>query len=118
MPTASDFDKVATTLSEGLSSQLASLRAIVVDAEARRERDSLEIARLSDDLTRRAAELSDRTAELSERNDKIKSIQQTLPRAREHARPEVLAGAGHRPGLGPTYAAARRYNSPPSTDIR
>ncbi len=85
VPTSSDFDKVAATLSEGLTSQLASLRAIVVEAEARREQDSLEITRLTDDLNQRAAELSDRTAELSDRtadlsdrNEQLKSIQQTL----------------------------------------
>ena len=48
-----DFDEVARTLSDAMSSQLASLRQIVVEAERKRERDSTEIARLR-------AELSDR----------------------------------------------------------
>ncbi len=78
VPKASDFDKVATTLSEGLSSQLASLRAIVVEAEAARERDSLEITRLSHELSERNTELTAKSADLSERNDQIKSIQQSL----------------------------------------
>ncbi len=78
VPRSSDFDKVATSLSEGLSSQLASLRAIVVEAEAGRERDSLELARLTRQLSDREAELSDRTSELDDRNNKLKSLQTTL----------------------------------------
>ncbi len=70
-PSASDFDEVARTLSDGLSSQLASLRAIVVEAESARERDGLEIARLT-------TELSERATELNSRNDALKSMQQTL----------------------------------------
>ncbi len=70
-PTSTDFDEVARTLSDGLSSQLASLREIVVEAEKTRERDSAELARL-------AAELSDRTTELEKLGEKSKSIQQAL----------------------------------------
>ena len=70
-PKSSDFDEFAKTLSDGLSSQLASLRAIVVEAESTRERDSLEIARLT-------TELSDRATELTTRTETLKSMQQTL----------------------------------------
>ena len=70
-PKSSDFDEFAKTLSDGLSSQLASLRAIVVEAESTRERDSLEIARLN-------TELSDRATELTSRTETLKSMQQTL----------------------------------------
>lgn len=70
-PKSSDFDEFAKTLSDGLSSQLASLRAIVVEAESTRERDSLEIARLT-------TELSDRATELTTRTETLKSLQQTL----------------------------------------
>ena len=69
--TATDFDEVARTLSDGLSSQLASLRQIVVEAEERRERDSTEIARLK-------AELSDRDSQLAERGNTIQSMKQSL----------------------------------------
>ena len=70
-PSATDFDEVARTLTEGLGAQLASLRAIVAEAEATRERDRAEIARLT-------AELDDRGAELADRNGTIESMQQTL----------------------------------------
>jgi hypothetical protein len=69
--TASGFDQVAKTLSEGLSAQLDSLRAIVVEAESTRERDRNEIERLT-------AELNDRAAELADRNGTIESMQQKL----------------------------------------
>ena len=61
---ADNFDEVARTLSDGLSSQLASLRSIVVDAESRRESDRLEIERLQ--------------AEVAERDETIRSMQQQL----------------------------------------
>ena len=77
-PTASDFDEVAKTLSEGLSAQLDSLRAIVVEAESTRERDRIEIARLTAELADRNAELSDRATELADRNGTIESMQQKL----------------------------------------
>jgi hypothetical protein len=77
-PTASDFDEVANTLSEGLSAQLGALRAIVVEAESRRERDRTEIARLTAELADRSAELNDRIAELADRNGTIESMQQKL----------------------------------------
>lgn len=77
-PTASDFDEVAKTLSEGLSAQLDSLRAIVVEAESTRERDRSEIARLTSELADRRAELNDRAAELADRNGTIESMQQKL----------------------------------------
>jgi hypothetical protein len=70
-PTATDFDEVARTLTEGLGAQLASLRAIVAEAESTRERDRGEIARLT-------AELDDRRAELADRNGTIESMQQKL----------------------------------------
>jgi hypothetical protein len=77
-PTASDFDDVAKTLSEGLSAQLGSLRAIVVNAESARERDRAEIARLTAELAILHTQLNDRTAELADRNGTIGSMQQKL----------------------------------------
>src|SRR5688500_1871624 len=77
-PTASDFDEVATTLAEGLSAQLGTLRAIVVAAESTRERDRAEIARLETELADRSVELAGRAAELAERNATIESMQQKL----------------------------------------
>jgi hypothetical protein len=89
---ANDFDEVARTLSDAMSSQLASLRQIVVEAERKRERDSTEIARLraelserkteladrNEELSDRNAELAERNTELSERNTTIQSMQQKL----------------------------------------
>jgi len=63
-PGANDFDEVARTLSDGLTAQLSSLRAIVLDAEARRDTDRREIERLE--------------AEVSTRDETIRSMQQTL----------------------------------------
>ncbi len=63
-PGANNFDEVARTLSDGLSSQLASLRSIVLDAEARRDADGREIERLQ--------------TEIAERDETIRSMQQTL----------------------------------------
>jgi hypothetical protein len=80
-----DFDELAKTLSDGLSSQLASLRGIVVEAEATRARDAAEITRLNAELAARTTELNDRTtelgtrqAELADRNETIVSMQQKL----------------------------------------
>ena len=84
-PTASDFDEVARTLSDGLSAQLGSLRAIVVEAESARARDAAEITRLTAELSALTAEvaeqqskLTDRAVELADRNETIKSMQQKL----------------------------------------
>jgi hypothetical protein len=63
-PGADNFDEVARSLSDGLSSQLASLRSIVVEAETRREVDRLEVERLQ--------------AEVAERDETIRSMQQQL----------------------------------------
>jgi hypothetical protein len=63
-PGANNFDEVARTLSDGLTSQLASLRAIVIEAETRREADRQEIERLQ--------------GEVSERDETIRSMQVTL----------------------------------------
>src|SRR4051812_36552633 len=63
-PGAGNFDEVARTLSDGLSSQLASLRSIVVEAETRREADRLEVERLQ--------------ADVAERDETIRSMQQQL----------------------------------------
>jgi hypothetical protein len=63
-PGADDFDEVARSLSDGLTSQLASLRAIVVEAETRRESDRAEVERLQ--------------AEVAVRDETIRSMQQQL----------------------------------------
>jgi hypothetical protein len=63
-PGADNFDEVARSLSDGLSSQLASLRAIVVEAETRRDADRAEIERLQ--------------ADVAERDETIRSMQQQL----------------------------------------
>jgi hypothetical protein len=73
-----DFDELAKTLSDGLSTQLASLRAIVVEAEATRKRDTAEIARLTGELADRKNELDSRQAELTDRNETIVSTQHKL----------------------------------------
>jgi hypothetical protein len=84
-PTSSDFDEVARTLSDGLSAQLGSLRAIVVEAESTRARDAAEITRLTAELSALTAEvaeqqskLNDRAVELADRNETITSMQQKL----------------------------------------
>jgi hypothetical protein len=77
-PTASDFDAVAASLTDVLGAKLASLRAIVVEAESTRERDRIEIARLTAELEDRTAELNDRTVELADRNDTVEAMQQKL----------------------------------------
>jgi Type II secretion system (T2SS), protein E, N-terminal domain len=63
-PGANNFDEVARSLSDGLTSQLSSLRAIVIEAESRREADRQEIERLQ--------------AEVAGRDETIRSMQQTL----------------------------------------
>ena len=63
-PGAGNFDEVARSLSDGLSSQLASLRSIVVEAESRREADRVAIERLQ--------------ADVAERDQTIRSMQQQL----------------------------------------
>ncbi|HEY2777335.1 MAG TPA: hypothetical protein VGI77_05485 [Gaiellaceae bacterium] len=63
-PGAGNFDEVARSLSDGLSSQLASLRSIVVEAETRREADRVEVERLQ--------------ADVAERDETIRSMQQQL----------------------------------------
>jgi len=63
-PGSNNFDEVARTLSDGLSSQLASLRSIVVEAESRRDADRVELERLE--------------SEIAERDETIRSMQQKL----------------------------------------
>jgi type II secretion system (T2SS) protein E len=70
-PGADNFDEVARSLSDGLSSQLASLRSIVVEAETRREADRGEIERLQ-------TEVADRDSTIAERDETISSMQQQL----------------------------------------
>ena len=70
-PGANNFDEVARTLSDGLSSQLASLRSIVLEAESRRDTDGREIERLN-------TELSERDETIRSRDETIRSMQQTL----------------------------------------
>jgi hypothetical protein len=82
---AANFDEVASTLTDALGAQLASLRGIVVEAETRREADRNEIARLeaeladrNTDLADRAGELAQKAAELTDRNETIRDMQQKL----------------------------------------
>jgi len=82
---AANFDEVASTLTDALGAQLASLRGIVVEAETRRESDRSEIARLEAELADRNTELADRagelaqkSAELTDRNETIRNMQQKL----------------------------------------
>jgi hypothetical protein len=70
-PGAGNFDEVARSLSDGLSSQLASLRSIVIEAETRREADRSEIERLQ-------AEVAGRDSTIAERDETISSMQQKL----------------------------------------
>ena len=71
VPGAGNFDEVARSLSDGLSSQLASLRSIVIEAETRREADRSEIERLQ-------ADVADRDSTIAERDETISSMQQKL----------------------------------------
>jgi type II secretion system (T2SS) protein E len=64
-PGAGNFDEVARSLSDGLTSQLASLRSIVIDAETRREIDRVENERLHDEVAKRDATLAERDAVIS-----------------------------------------------------
>ena len=70
-PGAGNFDEVARSLSDGLSSQLASLRSIVVEAETRREADRAEIERLQ-------AEVADRDSTITQRDETITAMQNQL----------------------------------------
>jgi hypothetical protein len=73
-----DFDELAKTLSDGLSSQLATLRGIVVEAEATRARDAAEMTRLNTELAARTTELADRTTELNDRTTELGNRQAEL----------------------------------------
>ncbi len=77
-PGANDFDEVARSLSDGLSSQLASLRSIVVEAETRREADRQEHERLQAELERLQAELAQRDSTIAERDETVSSMQHQL----------------------------------------
>jgi hypothetical protein len=84
-PGADDFDQVARTLADGLTSQLASLRDIVVEAERRRETDRQEIERLHGEVARVQGEFERVQGEfervqgsVAERDETIRSMQQTL----------------------------------------
>jgi hypothetical protein len=70
-PGADNFDEVARSLSDGLSSQLASLRSIVVEAETRRKADGVELERLK-------TELALRDSTIAERDESINSMQRQL----------------------------------------
>ena len=71
VPDLGNFDEVARSLSDGLSSQLASLRSIVVEAETRREADRAEIERLQ-------AEVADRDSTITQRDETITAMQNQL----------------------------------------
>ncbi len=73
-----DFDELAKTLSDGLSAQLGSLRGIVVEAESARQRDAVEIARLTTELAARTSELADRTNEMNDRTNELGARQADL----------------------------------------
>ena len=77
-PGADNFDEVARSLSDGLSSQLASLRSIVVEAETRREADRLEQERLQAEIERLQAELAQRDSTIAERDGTVNSMQHQL----------------------------------------
>ena len=59
-----EFDNILKAMNDGLNAQFDALRAIATDAEARRQHDADEIARLNSELT--------------ERNETIQSMQQAL----------------------------------------
>jgi hypothetical protein len=67
----SSFDDVARTLHETVSAHVASVRAMLEDAERRNEQAQREIERLQ-------AKLAEREVELGERDDAIQSTQQLL----------------------------------------
>jgi hypothetical protein len=73
-PGAGNFDEVARSLSDGLSSQLASLRSIVVDAETRREIDRAEIERLHDEVGKRDSTIAERDAAISSLEQQLREF--------------------------------------------
>jgi Type II secretion system (T2SS), protein E, N-terminal domain len=75
---ADNFDEVARTLSDGLTSQLASLRAIVVEAETRRESDRIEIERLHADVANRDETIQSRDETIRSLSETISSTQRQL----------------------------------------
>ena len=77
-PTSTDFDDVANTLTEALNSQLASLRTVVVDAQAMHERDRLEIARLQDELARKDATIRERSETIGSMERKLRELADDL----------------------------------------
>lgn len=77
-PTTSDFDLLATSLSEGLNAQLGSLRAIVVEAEAARSRDTDEIESTHGGTLREKSRDGRRETALSDRNETITTMQHAL----------------------------------------
>jgi hypothetical protein len=77
-PGAGNFDEVARSLSDGLSSQLASLRSIVVDAESRREADRAEIERLHDEVTKRDSTIAERDAAIGSLEQQLRDFADSL----------------------------------------
>ena len=79
-PGSNNFDEVARTLSDGLSSQLASLRSIVVEAESRREADRAEIERLHDEVTKRDSTIAERDAAIGSLEQQLREFADWLER--------------------------------------
>lgn len=77
-PTSTDFDDVANTLTEALNSQLASLRTVVVDAQAMHERDRLEIARLRNELARKDETIRERSETIGSMEQKLRELADSL----------------------------------------
>lgn len=71
VPSSSDFEELARSLTDTVGQHLASLRAFVEQADERARHDRQEIERLQ-------TELSTRNTELSERDEAIQSTQQML----------------------------------------
>ena len=93
-------------MSDGLSAQLSSLRAIVVEAEAARARDGAEITRLTDELAGRTNELAERTTELNDRTTDLGNRNETIVSMQQKGIwPE---GWGPRPGERPLWRLPRR----------
>ena len=80
------FDEVARSLSDGLSSQLASLRSIVVEAETRRENDRVEIESLRAAVAERDETIRSKDEMIRSKDETITSRDETIRSAQQQLR--------------------------------
>jgi uncharacterized coiled-coil protein SlyX len=75
---ASDFDDLASALNGAVAEQLTSMRAMVVDAEAARDRDQQEVARLAAEIGGRDDAIAERDRTIAERDQAIAERDQAI----------------------------------------